>query len=59
MIYVFKHGIYFRNLRTGSILCSYGIKEIDDVFQGPYLTFTDENDKREWVTTENQPFTVG
>ncbi|KAL5255672.1 hypothetical protein ACHWQZ_G011040 [Mnemiopsis leidyi] len=43
-----------RNVRTGSILCSYQIKDIDAVFSGPYLSY--DNSNREWITTENQPF---
>ena len=46
----------FRNVRTGSILCSYQIKDIDAVFSGPYLSY--DNSNREWITTENQPFSV-
>jgi hypothetical protein len=43
-------------VRTGSILCSYQIKDIDAVFSGPYLSY--DNTNREWKTTENQPFSV-
>jgi len=43
-----------RNLRTGSILCSYTIDEIDAAFAGPYLFY--DSDLRQWAEKENKPF---
>ena len=48
--------VFVRNLQTGSIVCSYPIAAIDEVFDGPYLTFN--KDSREWESKPNQNFNV-